>query len=233
MRTHQPDYLLLMLGFNDLGWGVSDADGLLITMRELIDEARKGKSNIHILVGNVVHRTFLREDLVEKTNKYNAALPSAIASWSFPNSRVSLVDIPGHYDCNRNSCPDGYDGLHPNSKGEYHIAQAYAKVLKANYNFAGPDFSVPANPEPRTLSVPSDVVAVALPEGILTGWSRAYNARGYEIRSRLQGQTNWATEGPVIPGTNAAYSTSVIKGETWNIKSVLLATIATNLDGQE
>lgn len=127
VRTYQPTFLLLLLGFNDLGWGISDADGLLKTMKELVDEARKGKSDVKILMANVIHRTFLREDLVQNTDKYNANLRSVIGSWSTSTSPISYVDVQGLYDCNRNGCADGYDGLHPNSKGEYHIAQAFAK----------------------------------------------------------------------------------------------------------
>lgn len=156
--------------------------------------------------------------MVTNTNKYNTDLRTAIPSWSTTESPIIYVDVQGNYDCNRNACPDGYDGLNPNSKGEYHIAQAFAKVLKANHGFTGTDFSVPFNPEVRTVTVPTGLVAFSMSEGLYIGWARVDNARGYEIRSRLQGQTNWLTEGTVAPNTNAAYWTAVTEGQNWEFQ---------------
>lgn len=87
-------------------------------------------------------------------------------------------------------------------------------VLKAEHGFTGADFSVPTNPEPRTIPIPTGVVAVSLDEGIYVGWSLVGNSRSYEARSRLTGQVDWS-EGPVIPNTNAFYSTNVVEGQQW------------------
>lgn len=46
VETYQPDYLLVELGFNDLGWWVSNATGTLQSMKNLVDEARAAKPDL-------------------------------------------------------------------------------------------------------------------------------------------------------------------------------------------
>lgn len=116
VRDHQPDYLLLLLGFNDLGWFVSGPEALHYDIKQIIDRARDSKPNVKILVGNVVHRTFLngRQDLVDSTNRYNIMLHDSMQDWTTDESPVVLVDLNTAYDCEPHSgCGDAYDGLHP------------------------------------------------------------------------------------------------------------------------
>lgn len=40
VRKYQPDLLLVMLGFNDMGWFVSDAQGTLDSMVSVMFSAR-------------------------------------------------------------------------------------------------------------------------------------------------------------------------------------------------
>jgi lysophospholipase L1-like esterase len=220
VETYQPDYLLILLGFNDLGWFVSGPEDLIGNMGQLVENAREGKSDVKILLGNVVHRKFIegRQDLVDNTNKYNQLLRDTYQSWFRWESPIAYVDVNSNYNCHPEGCPDGYDGLHPNSMGEYHIAQAFARSLKADFGFQGPDFVVPPNPEPRVISTPTGVVTGSYPEGLYTIWNRVPTARGYDIRSRLQGQTNWWSEGSVYPNTWASWSTWLIDGQTWEFQ---------------
>jgi hypothetical protein len=46
-------------------------------------------------------------------------------------------------------------------------------------------------------------------------WDRMDNARGYDIRSRLEGMTDWWSEGQVYPNTWASWHTWVTDGMTW------------------
>lgn len=213
----QPDYLLILLGFNDLGWFVSGPDGLLSDMEELITNAREAKSDLKILVGNVVDRLFItgREDLVENTATYNQLLSDAIPSWVQSDSPVVLVNVHDNYDCSPDLCNDGYDGLHPTALGEYHIAQAFANVLKENFGFAGNDFAVPGTVDSRDIGTPTGLTGYGYPEGNFVTWDVMYNMRGYNIRSRLSGMTDWWSSGRAYPVTNAALFPWVISGAEW------------------
>lgn len=43
VKTYDPDYLLVMLGFNDMGWGFSDAEGTFQSMTNFVTNARAAK----------------------------------------------------------------------------------------------------------------------------------------------------------------------------------------------
>lgn len=80
VTKYNPDFLLVLLGFNDIGWLVSDAEGTFESMKTFIDEARAAKPNIKMALGNVPQRRFMncREDLPIKTDIYNSLLAAAI-----------------------------------------------------------------------------------------------------------------------------------------------------------
>jgi lysophospholipase L1-like esterase len=147
VAAYQPDYVLVALGFNDLGWFVNGPDGLLSDMKSLIDNARSAKDNIKFAIANVPHRMRLdgRQDLIDNTNTYNAKLATAIPSWSTTNSPIKLVALNENYSCSPDSCPATYDGLHPNRLGEYEIAQAFSRVLNRDYGIGECALDVPAD----------------------------------------------------------------------------------------
>jgi hypothetical protein len=66
VQNNQADLMLVMLGFNDMGWYYSDADGTLDSISTLITNARAANPNLKFAVANVPHRKFIggREDLV-------------------------------------------------------------------------------------------------------------------------------------------------------------------------
>jgi lysophospholipase L1-like esterase len=82
VQTTQPDYLLVLLGFNDVGWFVSDAEGTFESMEKFIGEARAAKADVKFALGNIPQRSFIggRDDLPIKTDVYNQLLASSI-SW--------------------------------------------------------------------------------------------------------------------------------------------------------
>ncbi|KAH7021126.1 SGNH hydrolase-type esterase domain-containing protein [Microdochium trichocladiopsis] len=130
-RDHQPEYLLVMLGFNDLGWFVTDVAGALANTQKFIEEARRAKPDVKFFFANIVDRAFLggREDLVKNTKEYNQRLPGLLQSMASSRSFVKLVDVNTAYECRPEGCPDAYDGLHPNPHGEYDIALAFSVAM--------------------------------------------------------------------------------------------------------
>ncbi len=101
VATYQPDICLVELGFNDLGWWVTGPEDTIENMRRLVDQARSAKPNIKFAIANVPHRTHMsgREDLPVNTDKYNALLADAVASWSTAESPVALVRFCENYSC--------------------------------------------------------------------------------------------------------------------------------------
>jgi hypothetical protein len=81
LQQHPADMMLLMLGFNDLGWFYSDAPGTLASIGTLVNNARAANPNLQFAIANVPQRSFIggRQDLVDNTNFYNSLLSGAIA----------------------------------------------------------------------------------------------------------------------------------------------------------
>ncbi|MEQ4300644.1 GDSL-type esterase/lipase family protein [Plantactinospora sp. B6F1] len=179
---YQPTYLLVELGFNDLGWGVSDPDGLVADMRTLIANARSAKSNIRILVATVPQRTPLdvQPDLGARISAYNAKLGPAVQALNTTTSPVRLVDITTGYD----PYADAYDGLHPNPFGEHKIAKAFANVLWSQFQVGAP-YSDPSGSLPHLVPVsPAWMRATSTVAGIKLEWQHSFGAGGYWLYQR-------------------------------------------------
>ncbi|OKI54618.1 hypothetical protein [Streptomyces sp. MJM1172] len=73
VKKFKPDLLLAGLGFNDMGWFVSDANGTLASMEALVDEARAVDPDLKFAPANVPQRTRIggRDDLIAQTDTYN------------------------------------------------------------------------------------------------------------------------------------------------------------------
>jgi lysophospholipase L1-like esterase len=214
IQTYSPDYLLIELGFNDIGWFVSDAAGTLASMKTLVDEARAAKPDIKFAIANVPQRTSMdgREDLPLKTDEYNTMLKNAIPLWSTATSPIALVRFRENYSCETSGCPAGYDGLHPNSLGEYQIAQAFSRTLYDAFQIGNSVLAIPASIPDRPTPIPSNFQATSSPQGVTVTWHAVYGALGYSVRNRLVGQTDW---GVARTGMNAFYTTWTIDGLEW------------------
>jgi lysophospholipase L1-like esterase len=192
VRYYQPDYILIMLGFNDLGWFVSDADGTLASMKRLIDEARAAKPNVRFAITNIPQRTYLGKAnalLPQKTNDYNALITANVPKWSTAESRMELVKLLENYQCGPDACPAGSDGLHPNAKGDFQIASIFSKTLFDAYGIGKSPLSVPADADipARAHPVPTNVVAVGSDVGVTVTWNAIFGVYGFDVRYRLKG----------------------------------------------
>ncbi len=196
VEKYQPDLLLVGLGFNDMGWFVSDAQGTLDSMKTLVDEARAANPDLKFALANVPQRAKLegRDDLIANTDTYNRLLAEAIPAWHTATSPVKLVDWRGDYDCAPDSCPAGYDGLHPNALGEYQIAHAFEETLHTEYHLGTDVPDAPGTAAPRPTSTPAGVKATSAGSGIVVTWDPVYGAFGYDVRARLVGAADWGGE---------------------------------------
>jgi len=146
VKTYNPEYLLVLLGYNDLAWyPIFSAEDTLQNMRIFVDAARAAKHDLKFAIGNIPMRLSIddRPDLPVRTKKYNEILAAAIPSWSTASSPIKLVDMQQNYDCSLEHCPAGYDGLHPNALGEYQIAQAFALTLTRAFRVGISELVIP------------------------------------------------------------------------------------------
>ncbi|KFY45450.1 hypothetical protein V495_02964 [Pseudogymnoascus sp. VKM F-4514 (FW-929)] len=211
VEKYQPTHLLVLLGFNDLGWFVTGPDGTLASIKSIVDNARAANPNINIILGDVVQRSSLgfRADLPIITDEYNGLLKNAVPKWNTEASPVAMAYIRDIYSCETQACPSGHDGLHPNARGEYQIAYAFSLALFYGFGIGKSTLSIPTIILGRYNPVPTNVVASASPYGITVTWDKVYGARKYGVRSRYKGLTTW-NEGTAT--TNRIDNTWVIKG---------------------
>lgn len=101
VETYQPDYLLVLLGFNDVGWFISDAEGTFESMASFVAEARMAKPDVKFALGNIPQRKFIvgREDLPIKTDVYNQILAGAIPWLSMYISSDPFLHAPVSHMC--------------------------------------------------------------------------------------------------------------------------------------
>ncbi|KFX97212.1 hypothetical protein V490_02923 [Pseudogymnoascus sp. VKM F-3557] len=212
VADYQPTHLLVLLGFNDLGWFVTGPDGTLASIKSIVDNARAANPNINIILGDVVQRKAIggRADLPKITDEYNALLRAAIPKWYTKESPVTMAYVRDTYSCETQSCPSGYDGLHPDAMGEYQIARAFSIALFYGFGIGAGTLSIPASAKiGRENTVPANVKASASDYGITVQWDKVYGARKYGVRSRYKGLTDWEESSTQ---TTRIDNTWVIKG---------------------
>jgi lysophospholipase L1-like esterase len=195
VERYNPEYLLVLLSFNDIAWHpfLSPAD-VLGDMKTLVARARAVKPNIKFAIGNVPKRQGNYPDLPERTDAYNKLLAEAIPKWSTEGSPVELVHMRETYSCEVDVCPAGYDGLHPNTLGDYQIAHAFSRVLVEKFGLG--EWELPV-PDPwdlpvRQVSVPKNIKTVVGAHEVNVTWDRIYGARRYDIHSRKLGDEEWS-----------------------------------------
>jgi len=215
VAEYMPDYVLIELGFNDISWFVSGPADTLLTMENLIKNARSANPNVSFAIANVPQRTFLgavNPQLPEKTTTYNGLLAAAIPGWNTNTSRVQLVHLQENYDCGPDSCPAGHDGLHPNALGEYQIAQAFSDTLVNGFRVGSRKLLIPADVPERETPVPTNLRAVSSPDGITVTWDAVYGAFGYDVRNMLVGSGDWG----ISANPNNRYDTTwTLDGWEW------------------
>ncbi|EFE38232.1 hypothetical protein TRV_07103 [Trichophyton verrucosum HKI 0517] len=194
VAAHPPDLMLLMLGFNDLGWFYSDAAGTLDSMHTIINNARDANPRLKFAVANVPQRSFIggRDDLPVSTAIYNSLLRAALPKWSTKQSPIHLVELQENYDCEPSACAAGYDGLHPNAQGEFQIARAFTLTLVNDFKIGSSALEVPSDIPSRSLPVPSNFKVVSSPGGVTATWDAVYGAHSYDVESRISGVTQFS-----------------------------------------
>ncbi|KAL2147986.1 hypothetical protein VTI28DRAFT_42 [Corynascus sepedonium] len=194
VSIYQPDLCLVQLGFNDLGWRLCGPLQTLASMKHLVDEARSAKTDLKFAIADIPQRTALpgREDLPVATDLYNRMLAQSIPRWSTHESPVAIVGFCANYSCGGTISDAAYDGLHPNSLGEYQLAQAFSQTLVSVFSLGHSPLAIPENVPPRPLLTPARLAAVSTQSGIIVTWDAVYGAFGYDIQHRHVGQRDWS-----------------------------------------
>lgn len=136
VTSYRPDYLLVLLGLNDLFWYGLSQPVMAANLADFISAARAADPRVRIVLG------LLPPDIHERANPvfaatvtgYNASIAATAARLSTTASPVAVAADGAHINIAR----DLWDGTHPNTNGQIRIAAAFADVLARRFGLGKP-----------------------------------------------------------------------------------------------
>jgi lysophospholipase L1-like esterase/fibronectin type 3 domain-containing protein len=121
LNTYHPDYVLLMIGSNDVQWGTR-LDTAPDRLSALIDLITNTLPTANLVVASI---TPLSDPVMDANARvYNAAIPGIVQTKADAGKHVSFVDMYPLL-----TYADLYDGVHPNDAGYAKLAAAWAQKL--------------------------------------------------------------------------------------------------------
>jgi lysophospholipase L1-like esterase len=175
-----PDYMLLLLGINDIVW-LTDAAGADAALRALITNARTAKPNLKIVMGKVLPTTRAVTDapFAAKVDDLNSRIAAIASSMSTGASPIAVAATPTGFV----AADDTYDGVHPNARGELKIAAAFQDALAAKFAL-GAAFP---RPLPGVMTGPRTAPTLSVTNGNGSAglaWTESPGATGYWVWTR-------------------------------------------------
>jgi lysophospholipase L1-like esterase len=179
VASYRPDYLLVLLGLDDLFWyGISQSD-MAANLASFIAAARAARPHIRIVLGLIppdIH-TQTKPALAASVATYNHTISSTASQLSTTGSPIAVAR-----DGDINVAADLWDGTHPNTNGQIKIAAAFADALAARFHlgraYPSPLPVLPTGPltRPRLTVTPSRTAAQAK-----LSWTAAPGADRYFV----------------------------------------------------
>ena len=213
--AHPSDYLLVLLGVNDLGWGISDAAGTEVSLRAFIAHARAAKPDERFIFGQIPPNARELSDpaFAAMVADYNSRLVTDAAALSTPQSPIFVTD--GGADIN--PATDLWDGIHPNAQGEQKIAAGFTDALAADFGvgtpYPRPYPAVPLGPQTH----PGLSAQPGSRQALLT-WATAPGATGYYVyvKNSTAGEASFTKLPIAIPGSSWTVG-GLVDGDSYQI----------------
>lgn len=131
VAAYRPDYLLVLLGLDDLFfYGISQPH-MAANLASFIAAARAARPHIRIVFGLIppdIHQQ-ASPAFAASVASYNDTISSTAAQLSTARSPIGVA----HDGAGINVAADLWDGTHPNANGEIKIAAAFADVLASRF----------------------------------------------------------------------------------------------------
>jgi lysophospholipase L1-like esterase len=131
VTKYRPDYLLVMLGLNDLFWFGFSQSVMAQNLASFIAAARAARPHIRIVFGLIppdIHQR--KPSFAASVASYNRTITSTAARLSTTASPLAVAHDGAHISV----AADLWDGTHPNANGEIRIAAAFADALASRYH---------------------------------------------------------------------------------------------------
>jgi hypothetical protein len=180
----QPDYLLVLLGVDDLAFGVADIAQAGTSLQTFVANARAANPRIRIVLGELLpdERTRTDPSFAATVQTYNQTIVSTAQLETTATSPIVVADDGRDIDPDT----DLYDGSHPNAEGEVKIAAGFADALAANFGIGAP-YPRPYPVEPTGPQTPPQLTVTASRDHLTLAWTASPGATGYAVYWRQAG----------------------------------------------
>jgi acyl-CoA thioesterase-1 len=177
LAAADPDVVLVHLGTNDLFQG-NGVDSTLGEIAAVVAAARAHDPSIAVFVSTLIpsSKEPAHQPLIDA---FNAGLPGLVAGLHSAASPVVLVDNATGYSVGWN-----YDGVHPGSQGQQHLAAGFAAAVLARF----PPTTVPPTTVPPTTTTTTVPPTTVPPTTTTTTVPPSTTVVGPEVTSCASGE---------------------------------------------
>jgi hypothetical protein len=221
VAAYHPDYLLVLLGINDLLWFGISQPNMAANLGGFIAQARAAQPHIKIVLG------FLLPDIFTQASAtFAASVATYNAMISATASRLTTASSPivvAHDRIGFSVAADTWDGTHPNANGEVRIAAGFADALAGRFRlgrlYPVPFPVLPIGPltQPQLTAAPS-----ATAGSVVMSWTLAPGASSYDVyvEDLTQQQTTFTMlSPPLTPGQNSGAIIGMLNShDTYDLK---------------
>lgn len=131
VATYRPDYLLVLLGLNDLFWFGFGQPVMAANLASFIAAARAARPHIRIVFGLIPPDIHQRKPaFAASVAGFNKTIASTAKRLSTKASPIAVAPDGSGI----NVAADLWDGTHPNANGEIRIAAGFADVLASRFH---------------------------------------------------------------------------------------------------
>ncbi len=221
VAAYHPDYLLVLLGLNDLFFFGISQPNMAANLHGFIARARAAQPHIKIVLG------FLLPDIhTQASATFAASVAAYNTTISATASRLTTASSPivvAHDRIGFTVAADTWDGTHPNANGEVRIAAGFADALAGRFHlgrlYPAPFPALPIGPltQPQLTAAPSTTAG-----SVAMSWTLAPGASSYDVyvEDLTQQQTTFTKlSAPLTPSQNSGATVSTLNShDTYDVK---------------
>src|SRR5258708_32865165 len=204
VAAYRPDYLLVLLGINDLFFFGISQPNMAANLGGFIARARAARPHVKIVLG-----LLLPDIHTQASATFAASVAAYNTTISATASRLTTASSPivvAHDRIGFTVAADTWDGTHPNANGEVRIAAGFADALAGRFHlgrlYPAPFPVLPIGP----LTRPQLTAGPAAPAGsVVMSWTLAPGASSYNVyvEDLTQQQTTFTKlSPPLTPSQN-------------------------------
>jgi lysophospholipase L1-like esterase len=219
VSTYQPNYLLVLLGVDDIFWyGISQPD-MAANLASFIAAARAARPHIKIVLGlippDVQQQTL--PSFAAGVAAFNDTITAAASQLSTSTSPIAVAQDGAGIDV----AADLWDGMHPNANGEVRIAAGFANALASRFGLGAayptPYPVLPTGPltQPQLTANPGATAGQAV-----LSWTPSPGANGYYVylRNATLGAGFTKLPWPLSPTQSPWTAGLLTSGDTYEFK---------------